>query len=351
MDNIVKTVGLDLAKNSFHVFCADREGRLVESKALRRGEVLPYFAKLAPCVVPMETCTGANWWCRQIKEQGHDARLIPAAYVKPYVKSQKNDALDAEAICEAAQRPNMRYAPLKSESASALLTMHRTRCALIKQRTMSRNHVRAACAEFGLVERPGTKGFERLASKLKEDGDDLPSTLRESQRQVLASIDRLTESAADLHARICAWHRECEASQRLEQIPGVGVLTATYLAAVLGDGSAYRNGRQFSASLGLVPRQLSTGGKQKLGGITKKGDWTLRSLLCEGAISVLRHRLRDSGRHFPGTTRRLEQKSMKSVAVELANRNARTAWAMIRHGADSDPARQHLAKEPMALAA
>ncbi|MCY4142653.1 MAG: transposase [Gammaproteobacteria bacterium] len=168
---------------------------------------------------------------------------------------------------------------------------------------------------------------------------------------VLASIDRLTESAADLHARITAWHKTCEASKRLEQIPGVGVLTATYLAAMLGDGSAYRSGRQFSASLGLVPRQLSTGGKQKLGGITKKGDWTLRSLLCEGAISVLRHRLRDSGRHFPGTTRRLEQKSMKSVAVELANRNARTAWAMIRHGADSDPARQHLAKEPMALAA
>ncbi len=348
MDNIVRTVGLDLAKNSFHVFCANQEGRRVESRALRRSEVLGYFAKLDPCTVAMETCSGANWWCRQLGALGHDARLIPALYVKPYVRRQKNDAHDAEAICEAAQRPNMRFAPVKSERSSGLLSLQRTRQAMIKQRTMNVNHVRAAFAEFGVVAPPGSKGFEQLAEQLRMGIEALPSVLRESQEPALTVIERLQESIDDLHARILTWHKTSEASLRLEEIPGVGVLSATYLAAVLEDGSAYRSGRQFSASLGLVPEQRSTGGRQKLVGITKKGDPLLRKLLFEGAFAVLGHRIRDGGRNFPGTARRVKEKSLKGVAVELANRNARTAWSMIRHGTRYDPQRQRMREQSMA---
>ena len=334
MKNIVKTVGLDLAKSSFHVHCADAEGNRIESKSLRRNQVLSYFEKLPRCTVAMETCTGANWWCRQFREQGHDARLIPPLYVKPFVKSQKNDALDAEAICEAAQRPNMRYAPLKSEESSAALILHRTRRQLIKQRTMNVNRIRAACAEFGVVAVLGTKGLSHLKERLSDEGD-LPLSLRVSQRPVLEIVGQLNESIADLEKHIREWHKASEASCRLAEIPGVGVHTATYLTAVLGDGSAYRNGRQFAASLGLVPRQRSTGGRQTLGGITKKGDPQLRALLYEGAFALLCRRVRDG--NFPGTARRVAEKSLRVVAVEMANRNARKAWAMIKKGESYDP--------------
>ena len=335
MENIVKTVGLDLAKDTFHVFCADAEGNVVQSKALRRNRVLPFFEELGTsCMVAMETCTGANWWCRQLRDLGYDARLIPAAYVKPYVKSQKNDALDAEAICEAAQRPSMRFAPVKSEEASAVLTAHRTRRHLMKQRTMNVNHLRSACAEFGVVRERRSTGFEQLAVHLRQEGDGLPPALLESQRRVLDVIERLEESIRELHAWIAAWHKGHEESVRLEGIPGVGVLSASYLAATLGDGSAYRNGRQFAASLGLVPRQNSTGGKQRLGGITKRGDPLLRGLLYEGAFALLSSRLRNGGRDFPITARFVAEKSFPVVAVAWANRNARTAWSMIRHGTE-----------------
>ena len=332
MERIVRTVGLDLAKNSFHVFCADDAGRCVESKALRRSQVLDYFEKLPGCVVAMETCTGANWWCRRLLDLGHDARLIPAAYVKPFLKSQKNDALDAEAICEAAQRPNMRYAPVKSEAASVVLNLHRGRRQLIKQRTMVANHIRAACAEFGVVATTGTSGFESLRERLRDDESDFPATLRESQSAMLDVHDRLNESIEEMSRSIGVWHRSQEASLRLGEIPGVGPMTASYLTAVLGDGSAYRDARQFAASLGLVPRQNSTGGRQKLGGITKRGDPLLRGLLYEGAFALLCARMRDGGVNFPGTAQRIREKSMRVAAVERAHRNARIAWSMIRHG-------------------
>ena len=203
MKQIVRTVGLDLAKNSFYVHCADADGRCVEAKALGRSQVLPYFERLPSCKVAMETCTGANFWCRQLQEQGHDARLIPAKFVKPFVKSQKNDALDAEAICEAAQRPNMRYAPLKSEESSAVLTMHRTRRRFVKQRTMCINGVRSACAEFGMVAPRTTKGYWTLETQLRDDdSNDLPKTLKASQLSVLDVIASLTDEIDKLSDRI-----------------------------------------------------------------------------------------------------------------------------------------------------
>ena len=289
----------------------------------------------------METCTGANWWCRQIRELGHDARLIPAAYVKPYVKSQKNDALDAEAICEAAQRPNMRFAPVKSEEASLVLNLHRSRRHLMKQRIRHVNHLRSACAEFGVVAQQGEKGFERLAERLRDDEDDgLPPMLKRSQRPMLDLVRQLQASIDELEDHLREWHKTQEASVRLAEIPGVGMLTATYLTAMLGDGSAYRNGRQFAASLGLVPRQRSTGGKQTLGPITKKGDRQLRTLLYEGGLALLNARLRDGGKDQPGTARRVQEKSRRAVAVELGHRNARRAWAMIRSGQSYDPSHE-----------
>ena len=338
MKQIVRTVGLDLAKNSFYVHCADADGRCVEAKALGRSQVLPYFERLPSCKVAMETCTGANFWCRQLQEQGHDARLIPAKFVKPFVKSQKNDALDAEAICEAAQRPSMRYAPLKSEESSAVLTMHRTRRRFVKQRTMCINGVRSACAEFGLVAPRTTKGYWTLETQLRDDdSNDLPKTLKASQLSVLDIIASLTDEIDKLSDRIKDWHKANEASRRLAEMPGVGVLGASYLTAVLGDGSAYDNGRQFAASLGLVPRQTSTGGRERLGGITKSGDPHLRTLLFEGAMALINARLRSgNGNSYPATARKVHEKSRQVVATAIANRNARCAWAMIAHGTKYD---------------
>ena len=228
----------------------------------------------------------------------------------------------------------MRFAPVKSEETSAVPAAHRTRRHLMKQRTMNVNHLRSACAEFGVVAELRSAGFERLAARLHEEDDGLPSALLESQRRVLDVIERLDESIRELHAWIAAWHKAHEESVRLEGIPGVGVLTASYLAATLGDGSAYRNGRQFAASLGLVPRQSSTGGRQKLGGITKRGDPLLRGLLYEGAFALLCRRLRDGGKDFPRTARFVADKPFRVVVVAWANRNARTAWSMIRHGTE-----------------
>ena len=253
---------------------------------------------------------------------------------------QKNDALDAEAICEAAQRPNMRYAPLKSEAASAVLSMHRTRRQFVKQRTMNVNHVRAACAEFGLIAPLGAKGHSILAERLRSDDESVPAALKASQRPVLEVIEQLDRCIGELGEQIHQWHKSSEASQRLAKIPGVGVHSATYLAAVLGDGSAYRNGRQFAASLGLVPRQWSTGGRQKLGGITKAGDPHLRSLLYEGALSVIFSQLRAGPKVYPGTVDRVQEKSPQVVAIELANRHARQAWSMIANGEEYDPSRK-----------
>ena len=333
MENIVKTVGLDLAKNAFHVYCADVEGRLIESKALRRNQVLPYFEKLSRCLVAMETCTVSNWWCRQLLAQGHDARLIPAAYVKPFVKGQKNDARDAEAICEAAQRPNMRFAPVKSEEALAVLKLHRGRHRLIKQRTMLVNHVRASCSDFGVISAQGQRGFETLKRDLLDEEYDLPPSLRNSQRVMLDVHDQRDKSIEEMSQDIVDWHRSQETSLRLADIPGVGPMTASYLTAVLGDdGSAFHNSRQSAASLGLVPRQYSTGGRQKLGRITKRGDPLLRGLFYEGAMAMLRVRMSDDGRNFPRTAQRIREKSFPVVAVEWAHRNARIAWSMVRHG-------------------
>ena len=281
----------------------------------------------------METCGGAHHWGRVLAAMGHEVKLIPAQYVKPYVKSNKNDAADAEAICEAAQRPQMRFAVVKNEDIQAMLCLHRTRRLLVKQRTQMINSLRGQCTEFGLIGARNRTGLAKLLDIIRDDDDArLPATARVALRMFLEILDHTGQKIAELEKELGKWHRGNAQSRRLETIPGIGPLTATALVAALGDGAQFRNGRQFSASLGLVPRQEGTGGKVKLGRISKRGDAYLRSNLVHGARSAMHWQLRRGGPGAPRLKARVDEKSFNRVAVAVANRNARIAWAMVRRG-------------------
>ena len=326
-----ETVGLDLGKRWFHVHGVDGQGKTCINRRLPRSRVEAFFAALAPCRVAMETCGGAHHWGRLLASMGHDVKLIPAQFVQPYVKSNKNDAADAEAICEAAQRPGMRFAALKDLDVQAMLTLHRSRRLLIKQRTQTINSLRGQCAEFGVVAPQNRTGVAQLI-ELVQDPDDgrLPDLARTALAVLVAMLETLQARIAELDRELQQWHRRSPVSRRLGAIPGVGPLTASALTAALGDGRHFRSGRQFAASLGLVPRQFGTGGTMRLGRISKRGDGYLRRNLVHGARAVLSWRLRKDGPGAPALQARVAAKSMNAVAVALANRNARIAWAMVR---------------------
>jgi transposase len=327
------TIGLDLAKTVFQVHGVDSEGKIVLARQLRRGQVIAFFRKLAPCVVGMEACATAHYWARELATLGHTVRLMPASYVKAYVKRSKTDAADAAAICEAVTRPSMRFVPVKTEQQQAALMLHRGRDLLIRQRTQLINAVRAHLAEIGLVAATGVDGFKALLVFICESAE--AKRLPEPMRQALqALVDQLAALAAQIGALercIQAQHRGSEASRRLETIPGIGVIGATAIAATVTDPSAFRSGREFAAWIGLVPRQHSTGGKQKLGGISKQGDRYLRRLLIVGATAVIRHARVHPGKH-PWLTKLLGKMPAKKVAVALANKTARIAWAILVKG-------------------
>ena len=327
----VATVGLDLGKQAFQVHCADGRGRKLLNAKLRRDQVERFFGAVPHCRVAMETCGGANHWGRRLQAMGHEVKLIPAQYVKPFVKSNKTDAADAEAICEAAQRPQMRFAAVKTQETQALLSLHRTRQLLVKQRTQLINSLRGQCAEFGVIAPRSREGVSRLIAVVHDEADDrLPSLAREAFATFVELLERVGTEVERLERAIVAWHRASEMSRRLEAIPGVGPLTATALTVALGDGAQYHNGRQFAASLGLVPRQEGTGGKTRLGRISKRGDRYLRTNLIHGARSSISWRLRRDGPGAPALRERVESKSVNAVAVAQANRTARVAWAMVR---------------------
>ncbi len=269
----VTTIGLDLAKRVFQVHGADAQGRPVLRKTLRRAKLMPFFADLPPCLVGMEACASAHYWARELQALGHEVRLIPPQYVRPFVKTNKNDAADAEAICEAVTRPTMRFAAAKSAEQQSVLMLHRARELLVRQRTMVINALRGHCAEFGIVVAQGAPKVEELIAII-EDADDtrLPSVAREALGALVAQLRSAQGRIKALEARLTAWHRSSAASRRLAAIPGVGVITATALVATIGDASQFRSGRQLSAWLGLVPRQHSSGGKKRLGRISKHGD-------------------------------------------------------------------------------
>ena len=328
----VTTIGLDLAMRVFQVHGADAQGRPVLRKTLRRAKLMPFFADLPPCLVGMEACASAHHWARELQALGFEVRLIPPQYVRPFVKTNKNDAADAEAICEAVTRPTMRFAAVKSAEQQSVLMLHRARELLVRQRTMVINALRGHCAEFGIVVAQGAPKVEELIAII-EDADDkrLPSVAREALGALVEQLRSAQGRIKALEARLTAWHRSSAASRRLAAIPGVGVITATALVATIGDASQFRSGRQLSAWLGLVPRQHSSGGKERLGRISKHGDGYIRRLLVHGARTVLRWRRAKPGTGSGWTDRLLARRPTNVVLVAMANKTARVAWALLRH--------------------
>ena len=340
----ITTVGLDIAKSVFQVHGVDAAGVVVVRRQLKRRHVLAFFQKLAPCLVGIEACATSHHWSREIAALGHTVRLMPPAYVKPYVKRQKNDAADAEAICEAVTRANMRFVETKTREQQACLMLHRTRHLFIKQQTSVINSIRAHLAEFGIVARVGRNGVEELLRIAAGPGD---ARVPEAARMCIAALGVqlriLKAQILEFDRRIIAWHRSNETSKRLDQIPGVGPALATALVASVPDPKAFRSGRHFSAWIGLVPRQHSSGGKDRLGSISKQGDRYLRGLFTAGALAVIRYAKIHGIGHRPWLSTLLARRPTKVAAIALANKLARMAWAMMAKG--------ERYKEPAALAA
>jgi transposase len=329
----ITTLGIDLAKSVFQLHGVDADDAVVLQKKLRRGAVLDFLGQLDPCLIGMEACATSHHWAREITALGHEVRLIPPAYVKPYVKRQKNDAADAEAICEAVTRPNMRFVPVKSEEQQGVLVLHRSRDLLMRQRTMILNAIRAHLAEFGVIAAQGPSKVVELITRLREGGGlEVPALVRAALMALAAQFDSLASQIRSIERQLMAWHRRSAESRRLETIPGVGLITATALAASVPDPSVFRSARQFAAWLGLVPRQNSTGGKERLGHISKMGNGYLRRLLVVGATSVSRRAGTDPSRTGLWVRSLLERKPARLVTVAIANKTARIAWALLVRG-------------------
>lgn len=327
----ITTIGIDLAKNVFQVHGVDARGKAVLNKPLKRAQMAAFFANLPPCLVGMEACAGAHHWARKLQSFGHTVRLMAPQFVKPYVKSNKNDAADAQAICEAVARPSMRFVAIKSVEQQALLALHRVRQGWVKSRTAQANQIRGLLGEYGLILPQGIAHIAKRVPVLIEDGaNELPGALRALLARLLDQLKALERQLAQLEAQIKAWHRDSDASRRLEQIPGIGPLTASALVASIGEARTFDNGRQVAAWLGLVPRQHSSGGKPTLLGISKRGDAYLRTLLIHGARAVIlaARRKPDQGGWLRDLLRR---RNPNVAAVALANKNARIAWALLAH--------------------
>ena len=294
----ITTIGLDIAKSVFQVHGVDADGHVVVRRQLKRRYVLAFFQKLPPCLVGIEACASAHHWARELQALGHTAKLMPPAYVKPYVKRQKNDATDAEAICEAVSRPNMRFVETKTPEQQSCLMLHRTRHLFIRQQTAVINAIRSHLAEFGIVAPVGRNGVDQLLGVVADAGDKrLPEIARACVAALGAQLQTLKAQVLQFDRLITAWHRSSEASRRLDAIPGVGPALATALVASVANPKAFRSGRDFSAWIGLVPKQNSSGGKDRLGSISKQGDRYLRGLFVAGALAVIRY----AKIHAPGT--------------------------------------------------
>jgi transposase len=340
----VTAIGLDIAKSVFQVHGVDAAGQVVIRRQLKRRYVLAFFQKLPPCLVGIEACASSHHWSRELQAFGHTVRLMPPAYVKPYVKRQKNDATDAEAICEAVTRANMRFVPTKTSEQQSGLVLHRTRHLFIRQQTSVINAIRAHLAEFGIVASVGRQGVEDLLRIVADTNDKrVPDIARACLAALGAQLHRIKEQILEFDRMIRAWHRSSEMSRRLDDCPGVGPALATAVVASVADPMAFKSGRDFSAWIGLVPKQHSSGGKERLGGISKQGDRYLRGLFVAGALAVIRYAKIHGTKHRPWLTALLARRPTKVAAIALANKIARMVWAMMARGTRY--------KEPAALAA
>jgi transposase len=329
----ITVIGLDLAKHVFQVHGADPDGRPVLRKRLRRGQVLEFFASLSPCLIGMEACAGSHYWGRELQALGHEVRLIPPQYVKPYVKTNKNDAIDAEAISEALTRPTMRFTAVKSAEQQSVLMLHRTRELLVRQRTMLVNALRGHCGEFGIVAAQGLSRAGDLIKRIEDPADTvLPDLARQALQCLTSQIRAIQEQIALIEKKLLAWHSSCGASRRLAEIPGVGLMTATAVVASVGNATQFRSARQFAAWLGLVPQQHSSGGKERLGHISKRGDGYIRRLLVHGARAHLSWSRRKKQIRSAWLTGLLARRPTNVVLLAMANKTARIAWAMLSRG-------------------
>ncbi|MFL9939526.1 IS110 family RNA-guided transposase [Paraburkholderia graminis] len=328
----ITTVGIDLAKNVFAVHGVNEHGRAVLRKVLKRNQITPFFTNLPVCVVGMEACASAHHWARKLQAMGHTVRLIAPQFVKPYVKTNKNDAADAEAICEAVTRPNMRFVPIKSTEQQSVLSLHRARQTFVRARTAQANQIRGLLGEFGIVVPQGIANLVRGVPALLEDAcNELVGSFRLLIQRLMDHLKELDRQVRELETQIQSWHRNDEASCRLASVPGIGPLTASALVATIGDAKSFANGRQLAAWIGLVPRQHSSGGKNVLLGISKRGDTYLRTLLIHGARAIMHAAERAQHRNawLHGL---LQRRNTNVVTVAVANKNARIVWALLTRG-------------------
>ena len=328
----ITTIGIDLAKNVLQIHGADKRGKKVFNKQLRSKQVLAYFAQLPPCLIGLEACGSAHHWARQLQAMGHTVKLMAPQFVKPYVKTNKNDAADAEAICEAVTRPNMRFVPIKNTNQQAVLSVHRARQGFVKARTAQGNQIRGLLMEYGIKLPLGLSHITKRLPAILEDGEnELPGVFRQLLQRLADHLKGLDCQVKELETQIQVWHRQNDASRKLAHIPGIGPITASALVASIGNASSFENGRQLAAWLGLVPRQHSSGGKQMLQGISKRGDAYLRTLLIHGARSVIRVAAGKTNQTNSWLINLLERRHKNVAAVALANKNARIVWALLTH--------------------
>ena len=326
----IATIGIDLSKNVFQIHGVDHRGKTALKKQPKREQMLPYFANFPNCLIGIEACGSAHYWARKLTALGHTVKLIAPQFVKPYVKTNKNDAADAEAICEAVSRPNMRFVPIKNGEQQAILAQHRARQGFVKARTAQANQIRGLLAEYGIVIPKGIVHIGKRLPEILEDGEnELPGIFRQLIDRLGSNLKELDRQVKELEVQIQTWHRNSVDSKKLAQIPGIGPISASALVASIGDAKNFKDGRQLAAWLGLVPRQHSTGGKPTLLGISKRGDCYLRTLLIHGARSVVRvveQQANHANQWLAGIMRR---RNKNVAAVALANKNARIIWALL----------------------
>ena len=328
----ITTIGLDLAKSWFQVHGVDANGQVLVRRKLKREEVLPYFQSVAPCLVGMEACASAHHWSCELSAFGHTVKLMPPAYVKAYVKRNKNDAADAEAICEAVTRPTMRFVPVKDAEQQSVLLLHRVRSLLVRQRTMLVDALRAHMAEFGIIAPQGLRNIEVLTKIIAHEQERLSELARPILQLLVDQLTDTIDRAKDIEVQLARWHKQSPVSQLLATVPGVGIMGASAVAATVIDPKLFHSGREFAAWLGMTPRQNSSGGKERLGRTSKRGDKYIRSLLIAGAVAVLRHARNKATRDGEWVRNLLACKPTKVAAVALANKTARILWVVMMRG-------------------